>query len=213
MYIFYPRYHQILRTAHIAKAFNNDHVDEFCEWCENNIEPVDGLTASGDSNVKRRSELRWLTYNPDEPIIRDWFNAIAVGINRINSEIYRFDLNGMFEPIQYTIYYGSNKGHYDYHIDSHSGTEEELNGVINEGLMTVQSSVRKLSATILLSEPEIDFKGGDFLVKSNLMDETKPEIGKGSILCFPSFMPHAVKPVTEGIRKSLVVWVSGPQFR
>jgi PKHD-type hydroxylase len=33
------------------------------------------------------------------------------------------------------------------------------------------------------------------------------------MIFFPSFMLHEVKPVTEGLRKSIVVWVEGPKFK
>ena len=36
---------------------------------------------------------------------------------------------------------------------------------------------------------------------------------KGSIIFFPSFMPHQVAPVTEGVRYSLVAWFVGPPFK
>jgi PKHD-type hydroxylase len=36
---------------------------------------------------------------------------------------------------------------------------------------------------------------------------------KGSVLLFPSWILHRVTPVTKGVRKSIVVWVTGPKFR
>jgi PKHD-type hydroxylase len=36
---------------------------------------------------------------------------------------------------------------------------------------------------------------------------------RGSIMFFPSFLLHRVAEVTEGKRKSLVGWVTGPKFR
>jgi predicted 2-oxoglutarate/Fe(II)-dependent dioxygenase YbiX len=35
---------------------------------------------------------------------------------------------------------------------------------------------------------------------------------KGSALFFPSFSYHRVKPVTRGIRRSLVCWFRGPKW-
>jgi len=41
-----------------------------------------------------------------------------------------------------------------------------------------------------------------------------PEIlPKGSIIIFPSFVWHRVKPVTRGVRYSLVVWHLGYPFK
>ena len=36
---------------------------------------------------------------------------------------------------------------------------------------------------------------------------------KGSCLMFPSFMWHRVRPVKKGVRYSLVVWLTGENFR
>ena len=36
---------------------------------------------------------------------------------------------------------------------------------------------------------------------------------KGSIIVFPSFVWHRVKPVTKGVRYSLVVWHLGYPFK
>jgi PKHD-type hydroxylase len=36
---------------------------------------------------------------------------------------------------------------------------------------------------------------------------------KGSAIFFPSFAMHRVTPVTDGVRRSLVVWMEGPRFK
>jgi len=36
---------------------------------------------------------------------------------------------------------------------------------------------------------------------------------KGSALFFPSFTYHRVKPITKGIRRSLVIWLRGPKWQ
>ena len=36
---------------------------------------------------------------------------------------------------------------------------------------------------------------------------------RGTVIAFPSYQLHRVTPVTAGIRKSLVAWVLGPDFR
>ena len=73
---------------------------------------------------------------------------------------------------------------------------------------------RKLSVTFLLNEPGVDFEGGEFEINSG--EEKNAEsikMKKGDIIVFPSFMLHRVKPVTKGVRKSIVIWVMGPKFR
>ena len=43
--------------------------------------------------------------------------------------------------------------------------------------------------------------------------QCKEILPKGSIIVFPSFVWHRVKPVTAGTRYSLVVWHLGKPFR
>jgi PKHD-type hydroxylase len=72
---------------------------------------------------------------------------------------------------------------------------------------------RKLSLSLLLNEPGVDYNGGDF--QFNLGNEdgaSSAECRKGRIIAFPSWAIHRVTPVTQGIRRSLVVWVTGPKF-
>ena len=38
-------------------------------------------------------------------------------------------------------------------------------------------------------------------------------MAQGTAIFFPSYMEHAVVPVTKGTRYSLVCWVLGPNFR
>ena len=70
-----------------------------------------------------------------------------------------------------------------------------------------------------LSDPK-DYKGGEFEFKFNddangdtytkICKEVQP---KGSIVIFPSDTYHRVKPVTEGIRYSLVLWSCGNSWK
>ena len=72
---------------------------------------------------------------------------------------------------------------------------------------------RKLSVIVLLND---GYEGGDVLFQDyTAQDETKmiyPKT-KGTMLVFPSFLRHAVTPVTKGERKSLVLWIHGKPFR
>jgi PKHD-type hydroxylase len=72
-------------------------------------------------------------------------------------------------------------------------------------------ATRKLSMSMLLNTPGVDFEGGDF--QTFFAKETDVSLKRGQILIFPSFIVHRVKPVTKGIRKSLVIWVTGPGFK
>ena len=67
--------------------------------------------------------------------------------------------------------------------------------------------------TLLLND---DYEGGEFEIanyKKTKCTILKPELSKGSIVFFPSFREHRVKPVTKGTRYSLVGWFLGLPLR
>jgi predicted 2-oxoglutarate/Fe(II)-dependent dioxygenase YbiX len=72
---------------------------------------------------------------------------------------------------------------------------------------------RKLNILIFLSKPE-DYEGGQ--VSFNLAELTGiPDIiqEQGSMVIFPSYLPHCVKKVTKGLRYSLSAMIHGDSFR
>lgn len=117
---------------------------------------------------------------------------------------WNFDLN-YHEAIQFTEY--KKNQFYTWHQDSWPHPDEENNN-------------RKLSAIIQLSDPK-DYIGGDieFYVPNPTLkfDEcilsTSQYKKRGTVIVFPSYFFHRVKPVTKGTRYSLVNWVKGPVFK
>lgn len=97
---------------------------------------------------------------------------------------------GRPEPVQLTAY-GSNNFY---------GWHEDWDPFANT------SNVRKLSVVLLLSNPD-EFEGGQF----QFTDAIDLEMGRGTVLVFPSFLRHQVTPVTKGTRYSAVCWVNGPK--
>jgi len=68
----------------------------------------------------------------------------------------------------------------------------------------------KLTAILNISEEP--FKGGEFDLFVN-GEMNIPSIDKpGSLLVFPTFTMHRVRPVTQGVRKTASMWLSGPKF-
>ena len=59
---------------------------------------------------------------------------------------------------------------------------------------------------------EFDFRDKDPDKKPNIRACTEI-LPKGSLVVFPSFVWHRVKPVTKGVRHSLVIWNLGWPFR
>ena len=154
----------------------------------------------GPEEEVRRSNVKFHSPNADTQWIFDKMNWV---INEINNRFYGFDLNG-YESFQYGEYDVSDAGKYDWHMDMIMGNKRGDNMI----------ETRKLSLSMLLNEPGVDFEGGDF--QFNQSSEAKPEtpeMKRGRIIAFPSYMLHRVKEVTKGNRKSLVIWVMGPKFK
>jgi PKHD-type hydroxylase len=84
----------------------------------------------------------------------------------------------------------------------------------------LNKKIRKLSVSVLLSDPK-DFKGGEFefdFRNHDPKDKENKQVAKelnkkGSMIVFPSFIWHRVKPVTKGVRYSLVLWYLGHPWK
>jgi PKHD-type hydroxylase len=153
-----------------------------------------GLQSEMDTGTRdqiRVTRVAWIDANPDNKWIYDRIQQIAMMINAMS---YRFDLSGFSERIQYGVYHGAEGGHYDWHVDH--------GALVNR---------RKLSLTLQLSDPS-QYEGGELQFLAGARTETAPR-ERGMLVAFPSYGVHRVAPVTTGTRKSLVIWVTGPQFR
>lgn len=115
-------------------------------------------------------------------------------IRELNAQGWKYDLTGFSEAFQYTVYRGEEGGHYGWHVD--------------HGPLPTQ---RKLSISVQLSD-SADYDGCDleFLAGNNIQSAPRD---RGAVIAFPSYVLHRVTPVTRGVRKALVVWVTGPNFR
>lgn len=156
---------------------------------------VTNATIGENSNIVddiRNSHISWITLNNETQFIYDKLGYIS---RQLNGQFFDFDIWGFVEDLQYTVYDG-NETHYTWHLDS--------GGMIS-------NSPRKLSMVLQLSDPS-EYEGGDLEIFAG-PEPTKIEKKKGLIVAFPSFMLHRVTPVTRGIRRTLVVWLSGPRFK
>jgi hypothetical protein len=130
-----------------------------------------------------------------------FFEKLNAAIESINNSVYGFELYG-YKDYQYAEYDGAESGKYGTHMDL----------IMTEAKPADLLDTRKLSISLILSDPDKDFSGGDFLIYEG-GSPTKVSLPKGAMIFFPSFMLHEVTPVTEGLRKSIVVWVEGPKFK
>ena len=154
-------------------------------------------------NKKRHSSISWLNYQ--------WiFRMIHPFVAKANKNAgwnYEWDWT---EQAQFTEYKPGQ--FYGWHQDCNAEPYKDDKSI------NYQDKLRKLSCSILLNHPE-EYEGGEleFNLRNNVEDDqvlvANQAQKKGSIIVFPSFCWHQVKPVTRGVRYSLVTWHLGKPWR
>lgn len=165
----------------------------------NNQENLLNLQKTRNSNIVWLNDT-WL-YNHILPFVRE--------ANKQAGWNFDWDYS---EDCQFTIY---NKNQfYDWHPDAQARPYD------NNRTPKLRGKIRKLSVTVSLS-PAKDYKGGELEFRFPNLDTSKEcktqvceEIKEqGSLVVFPSYLVHRVKPVIEGKRYSLVIWNTGNPYR
>ena len=157
-----------------------------------------------DLKKKRDSNVVWLSESWIYKEIHPYINIA----NRNSGWNFEWDFS---EACQFTKY--KLNQYYDWHCDSWNkpyGNDDKNIHHINK--------IRKLSVTCQLSDNS-EYEGGELEFQCRDRDNPNEVIlceqarKKGSIIVFPSFVWHRVKPVTKGTRYSLVIWNLGYPFK
>jgi len=162
-----------------------------------------------DMKRKRNSDLVWL----NDPWI---YKELHPYIHQANKNAgWNFDWDRS-ESCQFTKY--KLNQYYDWHCDSWDKVYDRKD--LNH---PEHGKIRKLSMTCQLTdgseytggELEFDFRNYDPHMREETkhLRQAKEILPKGSIIVFPSFVWHRVKPVTKGVRYSLVMWNLGYPFK
>ena len=152
------------------------------------------------SNIKHELRTNSVTFIENKNIRERWLNVTK----QVNKDLgWNFELSDI-EPLQYGEYAESQQ--YAWHVDQHNQPYEDNN-------------VRKISFSVFLND---DYTGGEFDLEIHgpvapISDKTRyktfSNLPINTILFFQSDYWHRVRPVTNGVRKSIVGWVLGPKFR
>ena len=140
---------------------------------------------------KRKSDVAWIAPCPEGEFIFDRLERIATGVNQ---NAFQFSLIGFGEHLQFTTYRGGGS-HYRWRQDFGAG----------------QTRFRKLSIVVHLSDSVTD-RGGNLEISLE-GKSVAVERARGTGLIFAAWQLHRVTPVDEGLRHSLVAWISGEPFR
>jgi PKHD-type hydroxylase len=173
-------------------VFTAGELDAFEEYGDRMVHQKAQLAVKGDiKDDIRITRVAWLEHSRETSALYERITQVA---RKLNDEIYRFDVTGL-ENIQYSVYHGTEGGHYHWHIDYGPHNPKP----------------RKISMSIQLTEPS-QYVGCDLQFQVSNTIGVAPR-KRGAIIAFPSFFLHRVTPIVSGTRKALVVWATGPHFR
>jgi PKHD-type hydroxylase len=153
-----------------------------------------GLSGQGVNTI-RKTHVAWVERTPDTEAIYCRMEEVVL---QLNGSFFRFDLSGLM-TLQYAVYGGPEGGYFDWHKDY---------GRDREGRAW---EPRKVTLSLQLSDGA-DYDGCDLEVRAGNQIDTAPRV-RGTLVAFPANVLHRVTPITRGIRKSLVIWAVGPEFR
>ena len=202
----------------ISNISEEDFIDAEIKDDEKNVKEYDNKIESKLDKEIRESKIIFL----DDRKYPEIFHDLFVMVDEYNKDIsqWRYDISSI-EPLQYGVY--PKGGFYDWHIDSY---ESPIWVSSKKRTLSTQQNIfnrssgnwfnRKISLSIFLNDPD-EYEGGELDIETEGPRKDPRyetfKLPKGSIVVFPSTTWHRVRPVTSGIRKSLVAWVSGPPIR
>lgn len=169
------------------------------------LEQEEGSLRASDEHHKRKTRIAWIR--------EDWvYEVVEKFVHKANGSAgWNFDVERM-QSLQFGIY--AEGGKYDWHFDMTGRTYSERDGVSP----AFHGLLRKISFSLQLSAPD-SYEGGDLQLELGLPGDPNrvecpdPGRARGTLIVFPSFVPHRVTPVTRGVRYSLVGWVCGKPWR
>ena len=151
-----------------------------------------------NENVRKVQEVRL----KNDVVLSDGFKLtkhIIMACEMSNLLNFQFDLKKPYELEDIVVLRYEDTDKYDWHLD----------------IGDCSTSLRKITAIIQLSD-ENDYAGGEFefsMSNDKGDDNCYGSRKKGSLILFPAYLGHRVRPVTSGVRYSIVTWILGNSFK
>jgi len=152
------------------------------------------LTGKGNDGI-RSTQVAWVHRNAQT---EDLYLRMEAIVLRLNADLFHFDLTGL-TTMQYAVYRQEEAGYFDWHNDYGRYRGDPV------------QEPRKITMSLQLSEGE-SYKGCDLEVRASHPIDIAPR-ERGALFAFRANALHRVTPITLGVRKSLVIWAAGPEFR
>ena len=169
----------------VSEGFCNKLIEEYSKPEVDKLPPeIGNIPGNVDLNIRNVQRLQL----PLHAGIGATLTSIGLNVNKERWQ-YNITHSNQSEFLMYDV-----NGKYTTHVDTFHQKSDET---------------RKLTVLVFLND---NFEGGKFYIQ-NSDERFYPPQTKGTVLIFPSFMPHGVEPVTKGIRYSVVNWMVGPYFK
>lgn len=189
-----------------AKAIPEQFLPELCkriDYSRRQPNTVHNPNSTGsNSNIVNQYHRSSEGVTLDTPTYQ-WFKKLIedVALYHLNHRIVeRFQRVRLSEQLQFLRYDESNRGRFRRHWDDAYHDEK--------GVFRFTHPHRKFTAITLLND---DYEGGELVldtVKKKAGGHLSLKPAPGSMIIFPSDQrfPHEVRPVTKGVRRSVVAW-------
>ncbi len=169
------------------------------------LQKVEGTLRDSGARAERKTDVAWIR--------EDWvYDLVEPWAYRANREAgWGFDIERT-QSLQFGVYPVG--GHYDWHLDQ-TGRPYDARDSVHANF---HGLLRKVSFSVELSDPD-SYEGGVLEMEVGLPgDPDRVQVAdverrRGTMIAFPSCIPHRVTPVTRGTRYSLVGWICGRPWR
>jgi PKHD-type hydroxylase len=170
-------------------SFNRQSIDTVRKAISQDLKFTKGELYSSHRST-RSSEVAWVR----DMDLASMLMRMSKQINR--SANWNLNLVGI-EPVQFGIY--GEGDFYNWHVDQHP--------------KPVGGMVRKISMSLFLND---DYEGGEFDLEIYRPDADPRyktfKLKPWSAIFFQGDQWHRVRPITSGLRKSIVAWFYGPPY-
>tara|TARA_A100001011_G_scaffold365913_1_gene418005 strand:+ start:66 stop:629 length:564 start_codon:yes stop_codon:yes gene_type:complete len=144
-------------------------------------------------NVTKKINLQFTNWQ----YLKDKLYFLEQEFLKVNRERFGCDIWPKYnnDVILLNEYNETDKGEYDWHIDSSN------------------NHICDLKFTMLINTSLNPYEGGEFKIFNGVETNIKELDNPGDVVVFKSFKYHKVTPVTKGKRHSLSIFYYGPRYR
>jgi PKHD-type hydroxylase len=175
--------------------FSAEELDRLERHCDGLALEQARVTGDGYNSI-RSTRVAWVHRN--SKTTEDLYRKMEEIVLRLNVEHFRSDLSGL-TTIQYAVYSQSEAGYFDWHIDYGRDPSDPA------------QEPRKITLSLQLSDAA-SYGGCDLEVRAAHLIDVAPR-QRGTLVAFRANALHRVTPITRGMRRSLVAWAAGPEYR